>query len=141
MRLCGAEDKDSNYWQWQKTEVPNFRPSALLKGNYDTFVRNDTFDNIRMSCDGIHEVYLLKPPPEVTWRLIFQTVHQTQAGNLKPYEPKGNLFTGKLTGPIKFMRGNGDVLIYAVDENGKRIPLSAIGPFPRENPAIPGRLI
>jgi len=141
MELCGAQDKDSNYWQWRKTEVPKFRPSVILRGNYETFVRKGTLDNVKMSCDGIHEIYqLTPPPPEVNWRLIFQTVHQ-EGNQLVPYESEGNLFTGKLTGPIKFMRGNGDVLIYAIDEQGNRVPLTRNGPFPRDDNNVPGRLI
>ena len=141
MGLCGANDKDSNYWQWRKTPIPDFRHSALLKGDFNTFVRNDTWDNLKMSCDGIKQVYLLNPPPETTWRLIFQTIHHAPNGNVTPYETEGNLFTGKLKGPVKFMRGNGDVLIYALDEKGKRVPLSTSGPFSREDTQIPGRLV
>ncbi len=141
MRLCGAGDKDSNYWQWRKTPIPSFRPSALLEGNFNTFVRKDTWDNLRMSCDGINEVYLLTPPPETIWRLIYQTVYQSEEGKIKPYEELGNGFSGKLKGSIKFLRGNGDVLIYALDENGKRVPLSKTGPFSRDDANIPGRLV
>ena len=140
MNICGADDKYSNYWQWKKTEIPEFPPSALLRGNYDTYVRDSTIDNVRMSCDGIREVYILTPPPETTWRLIFQTIHQEE-GKPIPYETEGNLFTGKLKGPIKFLRGNGDVLIYAFDENGRRVPLSREGPFDRDDQKLPGRLI
>lgn len=94
-----------------------------------------------MSCDGIHEVYKLEPPTDSTWRLIFQTVKVIAPEKYEPYEPTGHLFTGKLKGPIKFMRGNGDVLIYAMDENGNRIPLNVSGPFPREDSKVEGRLI
>ena len=141
MGLCGADDKDSNHWQWKKTEIPKFIHSAHLKGNFDTFVRDSTLADIRMSCDGIREVYHLKPPPEVTWRLIFQTIHQTDTQAYEPYESAGNLFTGKIKGGIKFMRGNGDILIYAMDEQSRRVPLTVSGPYRREDPEIDGRLI
>lgn len=141
MALCGAGDKYSNYWQWSKSEKPSTKPSALLKGNFRTYVREDLAGNVRMSCDGIDEIYLLTPHKEAIWRLMFQTVKELTPGLYQPYEQEVNLFSGKLSGPIKFLRGNGDVLIYSTDEKCKPISLTATGPFPRHDPTIQGRLI
>jgi len=143
MEICGGGDKQSNYWQWLKTEIPDFRPSTLLRGNFKTFVREQTIDDIRMSCHGINEVYRLQPlkPPEIAWRIIFQTVQRTESGEIKPYEATGHIFSGKLKGPIKFMRGNGDVRIYAMDNNSNRISLGTTGPFSRDDKSVDGLLI
>lgn len=141
MRLCGADDKDSNYWQWGRRDTPTFEPSARIKGNFQTFVRNGTLDNIRMSCDGIHEIYVLNPKQEITWRIMYQTVKEVQPGSYEPYESQVNYFSGKLKGPVKFLRGNGDVNIYATDEDGKRIDLEVTGPFQREDPNVPGKIV
>lgn len=121
MGLCGADGKESNWWQWKELGPvpPDLKPVGVLPGDPENFPRRNKWDSLLMSCGGWEKVFLLRPQDKDgndDWNTIWRVGYSILGPN-----GKYNQFSGNLKGPITLMQGDVDIKVFATNLDGKQI--------------------